>query len=574
MYNDWLTLFLCFSSTTTLQKIMRALLLFLILLSLSLTDTTCASNTVYVKFIMHTGVFGSENESFEIYDGNTLLYTSPVFESNALREWEHCLTATVNNQYTLQMKHAWGSTWISGSYLTIQGISGNRVFKNYMTKNDVESFSLSLYYAVNMNDQWKLTWSTVSGTWTENPYNDNDWTPVTLGSVSTTVTGPQYFRKQFTGLANMAAYEVSFLYKYGLVAYIDGVEIFRDNMPSGTVTPTTYSTGGYITPGYHAIIRPGFEVASSSSVLAVEIHWMENSDQTYVDFNAYLAILASTSSDDDSCFIYPYDITLSATSGDNVNYSFDFTSQSSYTLPTDLLPTTFSYTMNGARPFINGIRIWPNSYIEYEPRTFILEASSSAVGPWTQVLKGEDVIYQEDTHFVKNGYFYANLYSYYRLRIVSGYSTSLRIYEIQPVVCNINTPTSIEFAQTSYSFYAKFEDFSIRPLLNEFGGCTINPSPLPGMTFDSATCTLSGKVMNPSGPTTFTFSSTVGGVTYSGSIQISIVECDGTLVNVVRSYKNNAIAEAFDIKKASNQEVVLSVTENSGQVNNNDWSAL
>ena len=342
---------------------------------------------------MHTGVFGSENESFEIYDGNTLLYTSPVFESNALREWEHCLTATVNNQYTLQMKHAWGSTWISGSYLTIQGISGNRVFKNYMTKNNVESFSLSLYYAVNMNDQWKLTWSTVSGTWTENPYNDNDWTPVTLGSVSTTVTGPQYFRKQFTGLANMAAYEVSFLYKYGLVAYIDGVEIFRDNMPSGTVTPTTYSTGGYITPGYHAIIRPGFEVASSSSVLAVEIHWRENSDQTYVDFNAYLAILASTSSDDDSCFIYPYDITLSATSGDNVNYSFDFTSQSSYSLPTDLLPTTFSYTMNGARPFINGIRIWPNSYIEYEPRTFILEASSSAVGPWTQVLKGEDVIY-------------------------------------------------------------------------------------------------------------------------------------------------------------------------------------
>ena len=105
MYNDWLTLFLCFSSTTTLQKIMRALLLFLILLSLSLTDTTCASNTVYVKFIMHTGVFGSENESFEIYDGNTLLYTSPVFESNALREWEHCLTATVNNQYTLQVKY-------------------------------------------------------------------------------------------------------------------------------------------------------------------------------------------------------------------------------------------------------------------------------------------------------------------------------------------------------------------------------------------------------------------------------------------------------------------------------------
>ena len=553
---------------------MRAFLLVLILLSFSLSDNTCEGNTVYVKFLMKTGVFGSQNESFEIYDGASLLYTSPVFESNTLREWEHCLQATVNNQYTLQMKHAWESTWISGSYLTIQGVSGNRVFKNYMTKNGVESFSLSLYYAVNMNDQWKITWSTVSGTWTENPYNDNDWTTVTLGSVSAAVTGPQYFRKQFTGLANMAAYEVSFLYKYGLVAYIDGVEIFRDNMPSGPVTPTTYSSGGYITPGYHAIIRPGVEVASSSSVLAVEIHWMENSDQTYVDFNAYLAILASSSSDGDSCFIYPYDITLSSTSGDNVNYSFDFAPQTSFTLPTANLPTTISYTMAGARPFINGIRIYPNTYVEYSPRTFTLEASSAAVGPWTQILRGEDVIYQEDTHFVKNGYFNSNLYSYYRLTIESGYSSSLRVYEIQPVVCSISPPSIIEFSQASYSFYAKFEDFSIRPLLNEFTNCNINPTPLTGMTFDSATCTISGKVMNPSGPTTFTLSSVVNGVTYQGSIQISIVECDGTLVNVVRTYKSNAIAESFDIKKASNQEVVLSVTENSGQVNNKDWSSL
>ena len=34
----------------------------------------------------------------------------------------------------------------------------------------------------------------------------------------------------------MAAYEVRFNYRYGIVAYVNGAEIFRDNMPSGSVT--------------------------------------------------------------------------------------------------------------------------------------------------------------------------------------------------------------------------------------------------------------------------------------------------------------------------------------------------
>ena len=84
-----------------------------------------------------------------------------------------------------------------------------------------------------------------------------DHTPVKSG---TSVSGTQYFRKTFAGLANMAAYELALNYRYGIVAYINGNEIYRDNMPDGAVTSSTLASGSYTAVEFHNIIRPGAEV--------------------------------------------------------------------------------------------------------------------------------------------------------------------------------------------------------------------------------------------------------------------------------------------------------------------------
>ena len=93
------------------------------------------------------------------------------------------------------------------------------------------------------------------------------------GSPRSVTTGVQYLRKSFAGITNMAAYELALNYRYGIAAYINGVEVYRDNLPEGTLSSSTLATGSYSTLEYHRILRPGANVASSSSLLAIEIHF-------------------------------------------------------------------------------------------------------------------------------------------------------------------------------------------------------------------------------------------------------------------------------------------------------------
>ena len=186
--------------------------------------------------------------------------------NNELQASEFCIDPTTNNQYTLKMKDSYGDSWSSGSWISIEGIYGNIVYKGFLTDSREEEIPLSLYYGIMKNAEWRLTSSSVSGNWLEYDYADSTWSEVTLGSVTATVSGTQYFRKQFSGLSGMAAYELSMNYRYGIVAYINGNEILRENMPDGPVTSSTFATGSYQTVEYHSFIRPAAEVANAQSV--------------------------------------------------------------------------------------------------------------------------------------------------------------------------------------------------------------------------------------------------------------------------------------------------------------------
>ena len=85
-----------------------------LLVCFALTELTCPSDKVYVKFIKQCYNFASE-ESFEIWDGNDLLYKSPTFVDKALRTIEYCLNVTEHSQYTLKIKDSFGDSWSNGA---------------------------------------------------------------------------------------------------------------------------------------------------------------------------------------------------------------------------------------------------------------------------------------------------------------------------------------------------------------------------------------------------------------------------------------------------------------------------
>ena len=60
-----------------------------------------------------------------------------------------------------------------------------------------------------------------------------------------------YFRRSFTGLSNMAAYESQFYYRDGIIAYLNGYEIYRDNMGTGPILPSSKPISSYSSYSYH-----------------------------------------------------------------------------------------------------------------------------------------------------------------------------------------------------------------------------------------------------------------------------------------------------------------------------------
>ena len=424
------------------------------------SDLTCTSGQTYVKFYKVCGSSYASEESFEIYDGSTLLYTGDDFANNEERTIEQCLTSSTNNQYTLKLIDSYGDSWYNGAYLAVYGQYGNVVFKNFMTDDDEETYQISLYYGVSENTTWVMTTGSASTGWTDYSFEDSSWSEVTLGSVSTSVSaGTQYFRKQFSGIASMAAYDVRLYYKAGVVAYVNGAEVYRDNMPAGDVTSTTAATGEYDELAYHGFIRPGTEVSSSQSILAVELHFV--TDQTTVDFNAYLAILAPSVLDT-TCFIYGESATITSSSSSSTpSNAFDFKRTSSFYISSSYLPNTLTYTFEGPTPYINTIRVWPYSSTTTAPSTFTFEGSDDGQS-WTTIISVEGVTYESKVYQTFEGYFYPSLYSNYHAYIESSSTTYVYVYEMQPLICSLAVPTSITFTPNTYTFYAYYEEVSIK----------------------------------------------------------------------------------------------------------------
>ena len=87
----------------------------------------------------------------------------------------------------------------------------------------------------------------------------------------------------------MAAYEVRFNYRHGIVAYINGLEIYRDNIAEGTVSGDTAATGSHSNYTFRGVIRGSQEV-EGSSILAVEIHMTSDSSESERVFDAWLSV--------------------------------------------------------------------------------------------------------------------------------------------------------------------------------------------------------------------------------------------------------------------------------------------
>ena len=181
----------------------------------------------------------------------------------------------------------------------------------------------------------------------------------------------------------MAAIDVQLQYKFGVVAYINGVEIYRDNMPDGTISPSTPSTGSYGSYAYHGVIRSASVAQASSSVLAVELHF-SNAESSTIEFNSLLAFFAGISTAN-NCYVVPTTTTASASGFTGYSSSNDWSRNTGATAQT--APASLTYEFTGASiPMIDAFRIWLYTSNQNTVSDFTIEGATSKTGTYSTIM--------------------------------------------------------------------------------------------------------------------------------------------------------------------------------------------
>ncbi|KAK8791174.1 hypothetical protein WA171_002123 [Blastocystis sp. BT1] len=445
----------------------------------------CSSNQDYVKIIMNTVTYADEI-SFLVKSESSTLFTSPSFSNNQEYVYEVCLNASSNHIYTLIMNDSYGDGWYHGGWISMNDINDNTIFKNTMVYGSEESYQFGLYSPINKNDTWRYS-DSYHSLWNANSFNDNQWISIIFGSSSITSYNTQYFRKSFNGITGMASIDIQFYYSHGIIAYINGIEVFRDNMPHGIINHSTLATNSYSYSSYRGIILPAFYAQFNQSVISVELHFTSVNERT-IDFNSFISYQSGISTDN-PCSVYPHSISSSG-SMTNPSYAFDYSWNYRAYISSSSLPAYVIGSFGTIIPLINSIRLYTLDYPDQSPSSFIVSGSDSD-SSWTTLLTQSGQTYNRYSwkQWSLNS---PSQFKSIKFTVNSVKSTDYAfIYELQFMTCN--QPSTLSLPQSSYSFYV-CDSLMLTIDMNGITNCMISPSLPQGLILNPSSCTISGSL--------------------------------------------------------------------------------
>ena len=188
-----------------------------------------------------------------------------------------------------------------------------KIFVSWLSLLVIAASCLAVDTLVPTGSIWKyLDNGSNQGTaWRASSFNDSSWasgpaqlgygdgdeaTVVSFGPSSTSKYITTYFRRAFNvpDPSIYAGLTINLLRDDGAVVYLNGVEVFRSNMPSGTISYTTLASSALGAPQestFYPSSVPASNLVAGNNVLAVEIH---QANATSSDISFELELTAST----------------------------------------------------------------------------------------------------------------------------------------------------------------------------------------------------------------------------------------------------------------------------------------
>ena len=529
--NDWIEIYNKMNErvvyATMEQWAVQQQVNFVLLTSLPV-QTICSDGKIYLKITKKTDSSGID-ESFQIQSDNDVLYSSTIAEVGTTRNYFVCLPPSTDLQYSLTMLDTDG-TWSGGSWIELRSVNNNLVLKSFMTTQSEQTVPFSLSTPIPKGAKWYFR-SIYQQDWYRSSFESNVWTMTTFASTTTT-SGTVYYYKPFHGVENMSAVETVFRYRYGIIAYLNGFEIYRDKMPLGEVNRMTLSTDSYSSYDYRGVIRPALFIHNDNkNHLAVEIHYPNSDLRSSIDFDAYLALLPGATGQ--NCYVYPYDISIQSSSSYmySSSYAVDW-SGATYAYSSSWNSISITFAFSTILPTISQMRMWYGADTNGFP-SFSMRFSNTNLGNtsaiWQDVLSVSNTIYSANSWSMFNNN--DSLMSTSLVEFNAGYNSySFSIYELQFLICN--APETLTYSSFSFIFYLNQPVQNVGVTQNSTD-CRISPSLPSGLTISDA-CVISGTPSSVSNTTVYSVMARVNNTIAIGTVMISVRTCENLVTIRVR----------------------------------------
>ncbi|WP_449398272.1 hypothetical protein [Chryseobacterium wanjuense] len=163
-------------------------------------------------------------------------------------------------------------------------------------------------FIFNKNSSWKYNDSNtaLAAQWKDTTYDVSAWSqgnaPLGYGDPVTTTTATglvtAYFAKDFTVNLNdlSSTMELGIMRDDGIVVYLNGEEVVRDNMPAGTIDFTTWSSttiDGSAESVYNVFSIPKSKFVNGNNRISIELH-NRGASSSDLRIDAYLKTVATT----------------------------------------------------------------------------------------------------------------------------------------------------------------------------------------------------------------------------------------------------------------------------------------
>ena len=254
---------------------------------LTINVGTCGDNR---NLITLSRSYGYRGQSLQILDMNDKEILSVSFDNKA---WSETL-CLANGDYKAVMKANSGQ-WTAGQELLVKDSWEDLLASMILDVDREKTEIFTINYAILDRLPMKYSVQKVSNSWNTVDFNDNKWSEGMYEKFGNFTGNTVYFRKEFT-VDNRNKYPI-FAFDLeiydGVVAYINGKEVIRRNMPAGEISYDTLAISRYDSLIWRRSSVPTSALQNGKNVLAVELHRFEGAD-TGIYFDMYASLLSGT----------------------------------------------------------------------------------------------------------------------------------------------------------------------------------------------------------------------------------------------------------------------------------------